>query len=101
MAGSELIIGAVFGVALVFAGLYILYLRGALAVLIGQNKVLESERAASKINLANLAAKVQELKKPMDVHFTDEQLHKLAMLVNDRVVRLYSAQQAEDITKLH
>jgi hypothetical protein len=95
------ITGVVLGVLIMLLCLYILYLRGAVGVLKQQNSVLFADRAANKENLARLAAKVQDMQRPFQANFTDEQLHQMAVKINDRVVRLYEAQQAEGLQKLN
>jgi hypothetical protein len=96
-----LVTGVVLGVFITLLCLYILYLRGAVGVITQQNKVLLADRTANKENLARLAAKVQDMQRPIQAHFTDEQLHQMAIKINDRVVRLYEAKQAEELQKLN
>jgi hypothetical protein len=71
------------------------------ACLSSRTALLFADRAANKENLARLAAKVQDMQRPFQAHFTDEQLHQMAIKINDRVVRLYGAQQAEGLQKLN
>lgn len=96
-----LITGIVLGVLIVLLCLRILYLRGAVVVLTARNKALGADLTTNKENLARLAAKVQDMQRPFQANFTDEQLHQMAVKINDRVVRLYEAQQAEGLQKLN
>lgn len=80
---------------------YIVYLRGGWAFVRQRNAELEQEVAVQKEKWGRLAAEVQKMQQPYQIHIGDEQRTAMATAIINRIEEIIAVREAATFNKMN